>query len=117
MSGARQTARLKDFRMDEGVKPGMTGSDDDFLGTVLEFLRDLNPPTEAQLSATRAELDADTDLIQAGIVDSLSIMELIVFLEKETGAHIPLEDLMLDSIRTARTIAAVYGSHTTSVDR
>ncbi|MFD6566183.1 acyl carrier protein [Micromonospora profundi] len=98
--------------MNEGARTGMTGSDDDFLGTVLEFLRDLNPSAEAQLSATGTGLGADTDLIQAGIVDSLSIMELIVFLEKETGVPVPLEDLMLDSIRTARTIAAVYGSRT-----
>ena len=98
--------------MDEGAQTGMTGSNDDFLGTVLEFLRNLHPSTEAQLSATGTEFGADTDLIQAGIVDSLSVMELIVFLEKETGAPVPLEDLMLDSIRTARSIAAVYGSHT-----
>ncbi|MEU8111029.1 acyl carrier protein [Micromonospora sp. NPDC048947] len=95
----------------------MTGSNDDFLGAVLEFLRDLNTSTETQRPAMGTEIGADTDLIQAGIVDSLSIMELIVFLEKETGAHVPLEDLMLDSIRTARTIAAVYGSHTTPVAR
>ncbi|MCG5461605.1 acyl carrier protein [Micromonospora sp. NPDC053740] len=95
----------------------MTGSNDDFLGAVLEFLRDLNTSTETQRPTMGTELGADTDLIQAGIVDSLSIMELIVFLEKETGAHVPLEDLMLDSIRTARTIAAVYGSHTTPVAR
>src|SRR5690242_7038164 len=98
--------------MDEGAQTGMSGSNDDFLGTVLEFLRDLNPATEAQLSVAGTALDADTDLIQAGIVDSLSIMELIAFLEKETGAYVPLEDLMLDSIRTALTIAAVYGSRT-----
>jgi acyl carrier protein len=98
--------------MDEGAQTGMAGSNDDFLGTVLEFLRDLDTSTEAQLSATGTELGADTDLIQAGIVNSLSIMELIAFLEKETGAHVPLEDLMLDSIRTVRTITAVYGSHT-----
>lgn len=90
----------------------MTGGNDELLGTVLEFLRDLHSSAEAQLSATGTELDADTDLIQLGIVNSLSIMELIVFLEKETGAHVPLEDLMLDSVRTARTIDAVYGSHT-----
>ena len=39
-------------------------------------------------------------------------MELILFLEQETGAPVPLDDLMLDSVRTARTIAAVYGPHT-----
>jgi len=98
--------------MGKGVQTGMTERNDDFLRTVLEFLRNLNPSTEAQPTMTESELGADTDLIQAGIVDSLSIMELIVFLEKETGTHVPLEDLMLDSIRTARTIAAVYGPRT-----
>ena len=89
----------------------MTGSDDDFLETVLGFLCELNMSTEGQ-SATVTELNADTDLIGEGMIDSLSIMELILFLEQETGAPVPLEDLMLDSVRTARTIAAVYGPHT-----
>lgn len=89
----------------------MTGSDDDFLETVLGFLCELNMSTEGQ-SATITELNADADLIREGIIDSLSIMELILFLEQETGAPVPLEDLMLDSVRTARTIAAVYGPHT-----
>jgi len=89
----------------------MTGSDDDFLETVLGFLCELNMSTEGQ-SATVTELNADTDLIGESIIDSLSIMELILFLEQETGAPVPLEDLMLDSVRTARTIAAVYGPHT-----
>ena len=89
----------------------MTGSDDDFLETVLGFLCELNMSTEGQ-SATVTELNADTDLIGESIIDSLSIMELILFLEQETGAPVPLEGLMLDSVRTARTIAAVYGPHT-----
>jgi len=89
----------------------MTGSDDDFLETVLGFLCELNMSTEGQ-SATITELNADADLIREGIIDSLSIMELILFLEQETGAPVPLDDLMLDSVRTARTIAAVYGPHT-----
>lgn len=90
----------------------MTSGSRHFLGTVLEFLRGLNPSAEAQLSETGAEINPDTDLIRTGIVDSLSIMQLIVFLEEETGAQVPLEDLMLDSIRTARTIDAVYGPNT-----
>ena len=89
----------------------MTGSDDDFLETVLGFLCELNMSTEGQ-SATVTGLNADTDLIGESIIDSLSIMELILFLEQETGAPVPLEGLMLDSVRTARTIAAVYGPHT-----
>ncbi|MFI6763754.1 acyl carrier protein [Micromonospora sp. NPDC050417] len=87
----------------------MTASDDEFLEKVLKFLRGLNPWAEAQAGA---EIDPDTDLIQTGIIDSLSVMALLVFLEDETGRHVPLEDLLLDSIRTARTIGDVYGSRT-----
>lgn len=89
----------------------MTGRDDDFLEMVLGFLSEFNTAAEGQ-PATLTEIDADTDLIRDGVIDSLSIMELILFLEQETGAPVPLEDLMLDSVRTARTIAAVYGPHT-----
>lgn len=98
--------------MEKGAQISMTSGNHHFLGTLLEFLRGLTPSAEAQLSETGGELDPDTDLIRTGIVDSLSIMQLIVFLEEETGAQVPLEDLMLDSIRTARRIDAVYGPNT-----
>ncbi|WP_456786154.1 acyl carrier protein [Cellulomonas sp. P5_C5] len=84
----------------------MSASDHQFLESVLRLVRGLNPSAEAQ---SGVEITPDTDLIQAGIIDSLSIMALLVFLEQETGTQVPLEDLLLDSIRTARTIDDVYG--------
>lgn len=92
----------------------MTETHDNFLEAVLELLRGVNPSAEA-IVASGAQIDADTDLIEAGVIDSLSIMELIVFLERETGVEVSLEDLLLDSIRTARTIDSVYGPATSGV--
>ncbi|GEK22853.1 acyl carrier protein [Cellulomonas xylanilytica] len=83
-----------------------TTHDDQFLESVLTLLRGLNPSAQALAGTT---IEPDTDLIHTGIIDSLSIMALLVFLEEETGTRVPLEDLLLDSIRTPRTIAAVHG--------
>jgi acyl carrier protein len=89
-----------------------TTQHDEFLESVLTLLRGLNPSAEAQAGT---EIDPDTDLIHSGVIDSLSIMALLVFLEEETGTRVPLEDLLLDSIRTPRTIAAVHGPRTVEI--
>ena len=44
--------------------------------------------------------DETTDLIEAGIIDSFSIMSLLVFIEEKTGVRVELEDLVLDTIRS-----------------
>jgi len=48
----------------------------------------------------------DTDLIDTGLVDSLTFVEFLAQLEQEFGIHVSLEDLEIDHFRTITSIAA-----------
>lgn len=48
---------------------------------------------------------ADTDLIDGGLLDSLTLVNLLAHLEKEFGLVVPIEDLEVDNFRSARRIA------------
>ncbi|HUP43799.1 MAG TPA: acyl carrier protein [Thermoanaerobaculia bacterium] len=51
--------------------------------------------------------DADTDLFAAGVVDSLTLVELLVQLEEEFGRRLSLDELELDDLRSIAGIARV----------
>jgi methoxymalonate biosynthesis acyl carrier protein len=64
---------------------------------------------------------ADTDLFDAGLIDSLAFVELLVHLEREFGVTTSVDDLRVDNFDsvahiaayvTARTGAAVHASST-----
>lgn len=48
---------------------------------------------------------AETDLIDTGLVDSLSFVELLAQLEEEFGVQVSLDDLEIDRFRTISRIA------------
>jgi len=48
---------------------------------------------------------AQTDLIDTGLVDSLTFVEFLAHLEKEFGFQVSLEDLEIDNFRTVSRIA------------
>jgi acyl carrier protein len=54
---------------------------------ILSFLSKLN--TDNQLAA----FDIDTDLFETGVLDSFGFVELVGFLEKETGRSVTEEDM------------------------
>lgn len=58
------------------------------------FLRVLNVDIES----------ADQDVIDAGLLDSLGLIELLVALEQEFGVQLDLEELEIDDFRTPRRI-------------
>ena len=47
----------------------------------------------------------DTLLIDSGVLDSLSLVELLVEIEREFSVSVPLEDLDLESFNTIRSIS------------
>ena len=65
-----------------------------------------------QISALFAEKlhlqvpSVDTDLIDTGLVDSLTFVEFLAQLEQEFGVQVSLQDLDLDRFRTVTPIAA-----------
>jgi acyl carrier protein len=55
--------------------------------------------------AENIQLDATTDLKQAGI-DSFSTVEIILFIERKFGVAIPDEKLVPENFKTLQSLAA-----------
>jgi len=51
------------------------------------------------------DIDINEDLIGSGIVDSLGMMRLVVFLEKEFQKKIGPEDMTVENFKTVQSIA------------
>ena len=54
----------------------------------------------------------ETDLIESGVVDSFSIVQLLMFLEERLDVTVAIEDLMLDTVRTPNSILRFYARET-----
>ncbi|HEU0175666.1 MAG TPA: acyl carrier protein [Blastocatellia bacterium] len=48
---------------------------------------------------------ADTDLMESGLLDSLTLVELMSSLEEQFGVHISFDEIEIDNFRSARRIA------------
>ena len=75
-----------------------------FQSRLLEFVRsDL-------LRRSDVAIDENTYLFDDGLIDSLKILQLIAFVEIETGQTIPDRDVVMSNFRTVRTIAQRFGN-------
>jgi acyl carrier protein len=63
---------------------------------------------KARAGATDVAIAPDTDLIESRIIDSLQIVEFILFLEDQSGRAILDEDLDPNTLRTLDSIYACY---------
>lgn len=54
-------------------------------------------------------LDDDTDLIAAGLLDSLTTVKLVQFLEQEFGTKLDLSRITPASLRTVSALADLVG--------
>lgn len=57
---------------------------------------------------------ADTDLFEAGLLDSLAFVELLVHLEREFGVTTSVDDLRVDNFDSVAHIAAYVAARTES---
>jgi acyl carrier protein len=48
----------------------------------------------------------EDDLLLSGTLDSLGVMTLVAFLEKETGSTIPAQDITIENFSTVDAICA-----------
>ena len=53
-----------------------------------------------------APSDADEDLLDSGLLDSMALIELLYAIEQEFVVEMPLEDLDVQQLRSVRGIAA-----------
>ncbi len=51
-------------------------------------------------------VDADTELLLDGFVDSISVVHLVNFVAEELGYEVPPEDVTIENFGTARLLSA-----------
>lgn len=56
----------------------------------------------------------DEDLLGSGLLDSLSVMSLVHFIEQEAGVDIPAEDVTIDNFVSLDAIDAYLGRRISS---
>lgn len=52
-----------------------------------------------------ARLNNDDDLLSAGILDSLAILQLVAYIEKALGIQVPDEDVVYDNFKSVNALA------------
>ena len=63
------------------------------------------------LHGRKVEVKEDEDLLSAGILDSLSILKLVVFIEESFGIQVPDEDLVYDNFKSINAMAEYLQQH------
>ncbi|PZQ57654.1 MAG: phosphopantetheine-containing protein [Novosphingobium pentaromativorans] len=58
----------------------------------------------AEFAALDGEVDAETPLFSSGALDSVAMLNLIMYVERETGTEIRAEDVTLENFDTASRI-------------
>lgn len=65
-----------------------------------ELLTYLSKKTRADLS----KIDDSTELFSSGLIDSFAMVDLLMWLEKKTGARVDPSDISLDNLDTVTRI-------------
>jgi acyl carrier protein len=52
----------------------------------------------------------ETDLIDAGYIDSLALVELLFAIEREFSVSVPLDELEIDDFRNVQSISALIAA-------
>jgi D-alanine--poly(phosphoribitol) ligase subunit 2 len=77
---------------------------------------DTRPELRAQVAEVVSERagidvpDTSTDLLEAGLIDSLALVTLIVALEETFGVQLPLDDFDVDRFRSVDAMADFLAS-------
>jgi len=60
-----------------------------------------------ELAIGRAkELHPDDDLLATGVLDSLGLMQLVLFIEERLGVKVPDEDVVIENFRSVSALTA-----------
>ncbi len=71
-------------------------TNDELARLAVDWIHRNNSGTEA----TNGEIDRSTNLLDGGVLDSIGFLDLIGYLEQESGGQIELLDAELDEIAT-----------------
>jgi acyl carrier protein len=83
--------------------------------TEIAFTRDLIAFVEKLSDVPPGTITAHTPLIDAGYIDSFSIMQIILFIEERCGVSITIDSLSLDTVATVEIITDTYAAHLKAV--
>jgi len=75
----------------------------DYKTALIEYIK------EEIMRNRNAKLDADTDLLSAGILDSLGILQLVAFIEEKFGVKIPDEDVVFENFQSVNALVSYLG--------
>ena len=87
------------------IKPPL--SREEFELNLLTFLNQILPALDRH-NRSYPSIEADTPLFESGIVDSLSILHLIGFVENQTGRTIPDEMILPPNFRSPEAIVRAF---------
>ncbi|MEJ2288340.1 MAG: acyl carrier protein [Deinococcales bacterium] len=62
------------------------------------------------LDESAGPLDGDESLTQSGVLDSMGVLELILFIEERFGVHVPDEDTLPQNLDTVDRIVGYVRS-------
>lgn len=65
---------------------------------------------QQELNQTQVALTLNTALIEAGLIDSLSIFKLILFMEEQFAIKIQPEDITVENFETINALTALVQS-------
>jgi len=58
-----------------------------------------------------AKLDENEDLLSAGILDSLAILQLVAFIEDQFGFKVPDEDVVFENFQSINALNTYLDNH------
>ncbi len=67
---------------------------------------------ERLMSGSSDDLDENNDLLAAGIIDSLGILQLVTFIEEKFGIQVPDEDVTIENFHSLKSMTAYLASRT-----
>ncbi len=71
----------------------------DYKAELTEFIR------KEILSGRNVSLQENQDLLSAGIIDSLGILRLVAFMEKQLGIQVPDEDVVFENFQNIQVMS------------
>lgn len=63
----------------------------------------------------KADLPDDEDLLSAGILDSLGILQLVAFIEEKFGIKVPDEDVVFENFQSIDSLTRYLETQNTAV--
>ncbi len=69
-----------------------------------------------QLLSGRGVVSEDDDLLGSGLLDSLGIMQLVLFIEKEFAVDVPPEDVTIENFQSVAKIGVYLEGRLSTAD-